>query len=179
LKKLLYMFIGIVLLFILLVGGAIFYAMPDQALDWHFQEVSIIDKVADIIKNRKLEMQLTEQDINNLAKKQLSAHTALPHHIKLIGAQFHLHGTQLEADVNLLWEERVPIAAKLLFQLNWNNPNLEIQHVGTQIKQADIPLEWFQLEPIEIPVGNNLPRLIGIKNVNFDPSSIRISFKLK
>jgi hypothetical protein len=178
-KKLIYTLIGLVVLLLLLVVGAILYAKPDQALNWRFEEVSVVDKAVDMIKNRKLVVQLTEQDINNLVKKHLSTHTVLPHQLELTGAQFHLQGNRLEADVNLLWQSRVPAAATLLFQLNWNSPNLEIQHIGTRIKHADIPLAWFQLDPIQIPVGNNLPKHIGIKDVNFDSAAIRIGLRLK
>jgi hypothetical protein len=180
LKKGLYAVATLAIILILLIWGAVQYMKPDQALDLQYEEVPVTGKMLDILKNRKPEVQLTEQDINNLVKKQLSPQqTVLPNNVTLTGAKFLLHGDQVEADVNLLWNHQVAVAAKLFFQLSWNSPNLEITHTSTQIKQFPVSRAWFHLNPIRIPLTENLPKLIAIKDVIFDPNAIRIQLMLK
>jgi hypothetical protein len=152
---------------------------PDQSLDLNYKEVSVVEKTLDIVKNRKLEVQLTEQDLNNLVKKQLSQHAVMPNNVTITGAQFKLDGNRVEADVNLLWNHNVAAAAKLFFLMEWKNPDLEITHLSTQIKQMQVPQEWFHLNPIRIPMAQNMPKMIGIKDIAFDPDAIRIMLMLK
>lgn len=152
---------------------------PDQVLDLQYEDVSVVGKMLDIIKNRKLEVQLTEQDINNLVKKQLSQHSGLPYHMTITGAQLRLQGDQVEADVNLLWDNEVAVAAKLFFQLSWKKPDLVITHVRTEVKRVNISQDWFHLDPIRIPLSPNLPKLIAIRDVAFDPNAIRIQLMLR
>jgi hypothetical protein len=179
LKKAIYTAVIAALLLGLLVWGIIQVVRPDQALDLHYEEVTVFDKVLDIVKTRKPEVQLTERDVNYLGKQYLSQHSVLPHDMTITGAQFKLHGHVLEADLNLLWRDKVPAAAKLFFQVTWKNPNMEIVHTSTNIKQMQVPKTWIHMEPIRIPLSQFLPGMIGIKDVVFDPDAIRISLRLK
>ena len=159
-------------------AGIIAYVKPAEALDLAYKEVPIGNKIVDIIKNRKLEVELTEQDINDIVKKQLAAHKTLPNDVQIEGAKLTLQGTSLVADVNIRWRDQVPVGAKLNFVLAWNNPNIEIRHVSTQIKGINLPGEWLQLAPMVIPLEQYLPKLIGVKDVIFDEKSVHINLKL-
>jgi hypothetical protein len=180
LRKLIYIIVILAVISFGLYWAAVQAVKPDQSLDLKYKEVSVVEKMLDIVKNRKLEVQLTEQDVNNLVKKQLSQQADMPHNgVTITGAQFKLHGDRVEADVNLLWNNKVAAAAKLIFLMEWKNPDLEITHLSTQIKQMQVPQEWFHLNPIRIPMAQSMPRMIGIKDVAFDPGAIRIMLMLK
>ncbi|MDD9271388.1 hypothetical protein ACFPES_30565 [Paenibacillus sp. GCM10023248] len=150
---------------------------PAEDLDLNYQNISIGSKVADIVKNRKLEVQVTEEDLNNLVKQQLAAHSELPNGIRVEGAKVTLQGANLVADLNVNWQDKVPVGAQLLFTLAWNPPNLIIEHQSTQVKGVRIPREWVQLAPIEIPIEEHLPLLIGVKDVQFQEKSIVVQLK--
>lgn len=178
-KKILRTIIVWLSIVIVAIWGAVWYVRPTQALDLKYDDLSIAVKVADMLKQFKPEVQLTEQDVNNLIKKHLAQQLELPHNLVVKGADFHLQGDQLEADVNVLWDYKVHIGAKLFFQLDWNQPSIEVMHIGTQLKDIQLPLELFEIPPITIPVEDNLPAMISIKEVIFDTQSIRIGLKLK
>jgi hypothetical protein len=179
LRKLFYTIVILAVISFGLFWAAVQAVKPDQSLDLNYKEVSVVEKTLDIVKNRKLEVQLTEQDLNNLVKKQLSQHAVMPNNVTITGAQFKLDGNRVEADVNLLWDNKVAAAAKLFFLMEWKNPDLEITHLSTQIKQMQVPQEWFHLNPIRIPMTQNMPKMIGIKDIAFDPDAIRIMLMLK
>ncbi|NEW08556.1 hypothetical protein GK047_21385 [Paenibacillus sp. SYP-B3998] len=167
----------IVLLIVVLAGG-LWYIKPTEVLDLNYKELEITNKILDIIKNRKLEVVLTEQDVNNMVKKQLAARQTLPNDVRIEGAKISVHGTMLEADVNIRWHDQVPVGAKMWFNLTWNNPNLQIEHVATQIKGFKLPNAWLQLAPFQIPIEQHLPKLIGVKTVVFEDRAIQIDLKL-
>jgi hypothetical protein len=179
LRKLFYTIVILAVISFGLFWAAVQAVKPDQILDLNYKEVSVVEKTLNIVKNRKLEVQLTEQDLNNLVKKQLSQHAVMPHNVTITGAQFKLDGDRVEADVNLLWNHKVAAAAKLFFLMEWKNPDLEITHLSTQIKQMQVPQEWFHLNPIRIPLTQNMPKMIGIRDIAFDPDVIRIMLMLK
>jgi hypothetical protein len=179
LRKLLYTIVILAVISFGLFWAAVQAFKPEQSLDLNYKEVSVVEKTLAIVKNRKLEVQLTEQDLNNLLKKQLSQHAVMPNNVTITGAQFKLHGNRVEADVNLLWNDKVAAAAKLFFLMEWKNPDVEITHLSTQIKQMQVPQDWFHLNPIRIPMNQNIPGMIGIKDIAFDPDMIRIMLMLK
>jgi hypothetical protein len=179
LRKLIFTIVILAVISFGLYWAAVQAVKPDQDLDLKYKEVSVVEKILDMVKNRKLEVQLTEQDLNNLVKKQLSEHADLPNNVTITGAQFKLNGNRVEADVNLLWNHKVAAAAKLFFLMEWKNPDLVITHLSTQIKQMEVPQEWFHLNPLRIQMAQNMPQMIGIKDIAFDPNAIRILLTLR
>lgn len=177
-KKLLIFVCTVLVIFAALAGAAIWYVKPTEALDLNYREVPIGGKIVDMIKNRKFEVLITEAEINDLVKKQLAAHRELPHDIRIEGAALQLRGNELQADVNLLWREQIPVGAKLFFNVEWNSPNIEIVHTSTQIKEASLPSSLLQLPPLRISLEEHLPKLVGVRNVSFEENGIRIGFKL-
>ncbi|GGA09052.1 hypothetical protein GCM10008018_63380 [Paenibacillus marchantiophytorum] len=178
LKKILITAICLLLILLLAVVLLIRHVKPTETLDLSYQEISIGSKIADIIKTRKLDVQLTEQDLNDLVKKQLSAHQQLPHDFQLDGAKLTLNGSHLEADLNLRWRDKVPIAAQMQFALAWNPPNVVIQPVRTSVKGMQLPNEWLHLEPISFSLEEHLPALIGVKNVVFQDKAVVVQLKV-
>ncbi|TXK72115.1 hypothetical protein [Paenibacillus sp. N3.4] len=178
LKKLVVVVIVVVIIFAGALAAIRFYMKPTEALDLNYQEVAISGKIADIILSRKLEVQLTEQDMNNLVKKQLAMHRTLPNDFRIEGTKLILQGSTIEADVNVTWHDQVAIGAKMHFKMSWNAPDMEIQLVDAQVKGMRLPNEWLQIPTIEIPLEEHLPKLIGVRDVLFDEKGIRIQLKL-
>ncbi|WP_144028283.1 hypothetical protein [Paenibacillus ferrarius] len=173
-------FIFMIILLVVIIGAPMFIiwqVKPTEALNLDYKEISIPSKIAEIVKSRKLEVQLTEQDINDLVKKQLAEHQVLPHDFRLEGAKLTLNGSNLEADLNLRWHDKLPISAKMMFTLAYHSPNMSIQHVSTSVKGTKIPSEWLHLDPIVFSIEDHLPLLIGVKNVVFEEKAVVVQLK--
>ena len=123
------------------------YVKPTESLDLNYREISISSKITEMILFRKLDVRLSEDDVNQLLKKQLASRSTLPHDFRLEGAKLNLEGSFVNADVNVRWHERIPIGAHAMFSLAWEPPNLVIQHMNTQIKNWQLPKGWLRLAP--------------------------------
>jgi hypothetical protein len=179
LKKLIVFVIGLLGTFALAGFLVVKYVQPVKPLDLSYANLSMADKVLDMVKSRKFEVLLTEEDLNNLIKKSLSTRTRLPHDVEITGAEVHQKGSELVADVNLLWKERIPVGATLYFSLDWKEPDVLVTHEKTQIRDVTVPAGWLQLPDIRIRLNEALPKMIGIENVTFADDGIHIALKLK
>ncbi|WP_082927506.1 hypothetical protein [Paenibacillus oryzisoli] len=177
LKKVTFTLLLLVVIAVVMLLIIIQYVKPTKLLDLQYKEISISSKIAEMILSRKLDVRLSEEEVNQLLKKQLASHSTLPHDFRMEGAELNLQGSTVEADVNVRWRDRVPIGAHATFTLAWDPPNLVIQHENTQIRNWQLPSAWLQLAPIEIPLQSYLPKLIGIKNVVFEDKTILIQLK--
>ncbi|MDQ0886024.1 uncharacterized protein YpmS [Paenibacillus sp. V4I9] len=177
LKKIVIFAIAVVIILSAALVIAVRHVKPTEALNLDYKEVTISSKIADIVKNRNFEVQLTEQELNDVVKKQLAGHQVLPNDFRIEGAKLTLQGSNLVADVNVRWREKIPIGAQMMFTLAWNPPNLVVQHRNTSIKGMQVPSEWVQLAPIELPIEDHLPKLIGVKNVMFEEKAIIVQLK--
>ncbi|NOV00074.1 hypothetical protein [Paenibacillus planticolens] len=177
LKKLFVFVIAVIVIAAAAAVMIIRHIKPAEDLDLSYQEISIAGKIADIAKNRKLEVQVSEQDLNNLVKKQLAAHRTLPNGVRIEGAKLTLQGSNLVADVNVRWQDIVPVGAQLLFTLAWDPPNVVIRHQNTMIKGLLLPKDWLQLAPIELSIEDHLPLLIGVRDVRFEEKAVLIQLK--
>lgn len=173
-------FISLIVVIVILAAAIVMFIrhiQPTEVLDLNYQEISIASKIADMVKNRKFEVQITEQDLNNLVKKQLSAHQNLPNDVRVEGAKLTLQGSNLVADVNIRWQDKVPVGAQLLFTLAWDPPNVVIQHQSTRVRGIQVPKEWLQFAPIELSIEDHLPLLVGVKGVQFEEKAVLIQLK--
>ncbi|NQX62636.1 hypothetical protein [Paenibacillus qinlingensis] len=177
LKKVTITLLMLVVIAVVMLLIIIQYVKPTKSLDLQYKEIAISNKIAEMILSRKLDVRLSEEEVNHLLKKQLASHSALPHDFRMEGAELNLQGAMVEADVNVRWHDRLPIGAHATFTLAWDPPNLVIQHVSTQIRNWQLPSAWLQLAPIEIPLQSYLPKLIGIKNVVFEDNAILVQLK--
>jgi hypothetical protein len=167
----------LLILGILLLGVAYAYVQPDRMLDLNYSEFSIRDKLTDMLANRRLEVVLSELEVNELLKKILSDRSQLREDWTLTGAQFTLQGSQWTADVNLMYKEKWPVGAKLFFTVNWQDPYLTAVHTATQIKEVSVPMEWFQLQPLQIPLNDYLPKPAGVRNVILQDDTVRLALR--
>lgn len=164
---------------VLLTAGAVWYIQPVKKMDLAYSELPLVNKAASILLNRKPEVVLSEQEVSNLLKKALAQHPAIDPHVTVTGAEFFLQGQRLTANMNLLLYDRLEAGATLFFDLSWQEPYLMMEHTGTEIRQAAIPLKWFQLEPRQIQLNDFLPKPMTVRDVAFEGSSVKISLKLR
>ncbi|NOU96271.1 hypothetical protein GC093_24055 [Paenibacillus sp. LMG 31456] len=181
--KLLRGLIVFVLLIALLVGGLYWYVQPQTALDLTYTDLSVRNKLTEMLASRKLEVELSEPEVNDLLKKALvtrnSNSASNRGEIEITGARFTLHGNELIADVSLLYKKQWRIGAVLQFAVSWQEPYVTAVHTGTRIRQMNLPLEWFQLKPIQVPLNDYMPKVAGIKSITFLEHSLKLSLALK
>jgi hypothetical protein len=167
----------LLILGMLLAGGLHAYVQPDHALDLVSSEISIREKLTDMLSRRRLEIVLSEAEVNGLIKKTLAEHADLRPDWTLTGAEFSLEGSQWVADVNMMYKGLWPVGAKMYFIMSWQEPYLTAVHTRTQIREVSIPLNWFQMQPLQIPLNDYLPKPAGIRGVMFQDHAIRIGLK--
>jgi hypothetical protein len=169
----------IIVLTALLAGGLVWYVQPQQTLDLAYTDLSVKNKLADMLATRKLEVELSESEVNNLLKKAIATQALSHRELEITGAQFALQGNQLIADVNLLYQKQWKVGAVLQFNISWQEPYVTAVHTGTHLRDIDLPLDWFQLKPIQVPLGDYMPKLTGIKGITFLEHGLKLSVGLK
>jgi hypothetical protein len=161
-------------------GAVLWYVQPERQLDLSYTKISVADKILDMVQRRSFEVNVTEADLNNLVKAALAARTELPHNLKLTGVDAKQHGDVLTVDANLLWQDRFAVGATLTYRMSYREPNLLLTRESVRVKQLTIPPGWLQFaSELSIDLYDKLPKLVGIQNVAFDSSGIRIALKLR
>ncbi|WP_028547528.1 hypothetical protein [Paenibacillus sp. UNC451MF] len=177
--KLLRGMVSLAIICALLLGAAYWYVQPAKTLDLNYSELQVRDKVTNMLTSRKLEVELTEPEVNSLLKKALAAHTHPSTNVEITGAQFSLEGSEWVADVNLLYKGQWTFGAKLYFDMSWKEPYLKATHTATRIKEAAVPLEWFHLNPLQIQLNDYVPKPAAIREIAFEDHGLRIGLKLR
>lgn len=179
LKRLLLALLTLVLLLAAIAAGVIVYIKPAEALDLNYKEISIRDKVAQMITKRQFAVELSEDDVANIVKKQLSQRPQFAPDILLTGARVDLAGSRATVVANVRYKQRIPAEIRLAYELEWHAPNLRISLQDAAIKQMTLPRARFNPEPIDINLNELLPDLVAVKDVQFAADSVRIDLKLR
>jgi hypothetical protein len=171
------LFAVIVILLLLAAGGAwwlLSYIAPDEELDLSYQNINIREKATDMIKQLKPELILTEADVNNLIKKNLDPNVS--EHVVVEGALFDLEGDRLIANMNVKYRDRVPMAIRAEYRLEWQDPNLALRPQSLSIKGIDLPLDMLEtiIVDLDLPTGD----LVKVKEVRFEGNTVRVEFNL-
>ncbi|WP_410772262.1 hypothetical protein [Fontibacillus sp. BL9] len=166
------------LMLVLLIAAIVLYIRPAKSLDLHYAAVSWEDKLRGMAETRRPELTLTEQELNNLSKKELKQYIdehELP--VQITGADFQLNGDRLTADLNASWGALdVGVKADYLMEYALGRLLLVPEKLG--IRGMTLPPERFGLEPIEIDLGNYLPDVVKVKEMSFPGKTIKVEFKL-
>ncbi|GAA4855189.1 hypothetical protein GCM10023310_37650 [Paenibacillus vulneris] len=177
--KLLRGILSIAIVCALLLGAAYWYVQPARTLDLNYSELEVRNKVANMLTSRKLEVDLTEPEVNSLLKKALAAHPQVGSDLEMTGAEFSLEGNRWVADVNLLYKGQWTFGAKLYFTMSWKEPNMIATHTATQIKEVSIPGTWFQLNPLQIQLNDYVPKPAAVREIAFEEHGVRVGLKLR
>lgn len=178
LRKTLYTAAALLLAIVLAVGAAVWYAKPTEALDLAYEPVSIAQKALDMVKARKLEVRLSERDLNDLLKKQLAEHAQLRPNVTIEGARFEQHGNRITAYVNLKAYGGVAVGAAVDFTLAWRAPELIVSPTAVRVRGLPVPSALLPLEPIVLRTDESLPPLVAIKDVRFEENGITVAFQV-
>ncbi|MDF2671384.1 MAG: hypothetical protein K0R67_3690 [Paenibacillus sp.] len=169
--------LGVLVMVVLLFTGYVLWSIrPKETLDMSYDKIAISQKIMDMAVRRSLELRLTEEDLNNLMKRELSEMT-LPSHVQIEGARLEQRGQMMTAHVQLRLYNLVRAEASLDFLMKWNSPNLQIEHVKTEVGRWNLPLSRYQVDPVVISLDKELPALVAIKDVVFEADQIMVSFK--
>jgi hypothetical protein len=178
LGKVLKRLFAVLIILLLLVAGGVWwllsYIAPDEKLDLSYQNIDIRQKATDMIKGLKPELVLTEDDINNLIKKNLDP--AINDQVVVDGASFDLDGDLLIANMNVTYRERIPLAVTAEYRLEWQNPNLALRPQSLSIKGVDLPLNMLEtiVVDLDLPTGD----LVKVNEVRFEGETVRVVFQL-
>ncbi|TNJ66517.1 hypothetical protein FE784_09630 [Paenibacillus hemerocallicola] len=174
------MYVLAVLLLLLGAAGyaAIRYAKPTETLNLDYGQVSVLQKLLEMVKIRKPDVHISERELNDILKKQLADRAQLTPNVVIEGARFEQHADRLAAYVNLKTAGGVRIGATLDFALAWDAPELIVRHTGTRIRSWNVPASWLQLDPMVVKIDDGLPPLIAVRDIRFEEDGITVSLKL-
>ncbi|MCC2685178.1 MAG: hypothetical protein K0R75_2077 [Paenibacillaceae bacterium] len=160
-------------------AAAFRYIAPTDTHDLSYSEISIAPKIVDMVKNRQFAATLTEADVNSLLKQALARHPQLNDEVTVTGADFHLDGSRLTADLNLLYHGNIPIGATCYFQLSAAGSVLTATYDGATVKAIAIPPAWVTVPPLEIDLNEYMPSLVGIDRIDFAGTGVTLHFALR
>lgn len=176
-KALKRLFLMLVILLVLAAGAAwwlLSYIAPDDKLDLSYQNIDVRQKATDMVKQLKPELVLTEADVNNLIKKNLDPR--VNEHVVVDGAKFDLEGDRLIANMNITYRDRVPMAVRAEYRLEWQDPSLALRPQSLTMKGIDLPLDMLEtiVVDLDLPTGD----LIQVEEVRFQGETVIVLFKL-
>jgi hypothetical protein len=178
-KKFLVLVVLLVSLVYIGKAAALHYIAPTDTRDLSYSEISIAPKIVDMVRQRQFAATLTEADVNSLLKQALARNPQLNAEVTVTGADFHLEGTQLTADLNLLYQGNTPIGATCYFQLSSTGSVLTATYDGATVKAIAIPPYWASIPPIEVDLNEHMPSLVGIDRIEFAGSAVTLHFALR
>lgn len=176
LKKLLFALITLVVL--IAVGSVILYQLikPAEHLDLAYEPVNLESKAVDMFKRLSTELVLSEADVNNLAKESIAGNPMYSPDVLITGARFRLLADdRLAADVNLKIKDRIPVGLTIVYRLKWESPNLSAEVQEASIRGVKLPNKGF--ENVVIPLGDELPKVVKIKDVTSDADGLKVAFR--
>ncbi|MCZ8519219.1 MULTISPECIES: hypothetical protein [Paenibacillus] len=168
---------GVLLVFV--AALLLWFVRPQQPLDLTYSELPLKEKAADMIRSRKLEVVLTEGEVNDLLKKAVAARPQVSPNVRMTGAAFHLEGAALSADVRLLYRDRWEAEGRLYFDLVWQDPYLTAVHTGTEIRGFRLPAGMWELDPLQAELNSYLPQAASIRDLHFEEKGVRVGFRLR
>ncbi len=174
-KKLLIGLFVLVFLAVIAGVGAIYYVKPDKTLDLSYHEVPLKDRAINMARRMSLELILTDDDLQNLAKKSIVENPEVERDIVVTGAEFTLEGDRLIADLNVLWKDWVPANLQITYRLRWQDPNVIADVLEARMK--DVPLPKAMLASRVIPIASELPKPLKIENVKFERGEVAVMFR--
>ncbi len=169
-----FLIIGLVL--VLLAGlAAWYYLRPAEQLDLHYETISVMDKLTETIKNRKLELSFNESEMNHIIKKNLEPH--VNDHIHIKGAHFTLLDKKIKALLHIRYYDLADAEITVEYAVKWQDPVLVLTPTSLSAKALPLPLDW--VKEIEAPIPLPAEDLIEIKAIQLTPQQMTFQFGLR
>ncbi|MCD9020530.1 hypothetical protein [Cohnella silvisoli] len=166
-----------VLVFIAIIAGvgSLYYIKPDHDLNLAYEKVPLKDRAIDMVRRVSPELILTGEDLNNLSKKSVADNPRVEKDVEVTGASFTLEGELLHADLNIIWKNRVSAGLQMTYRLHWVSPNVIATVEKAKMKGIDLPKSMFSDRII--PIGQELPKFLRIKNLVWGDGKVRVLFE--
>ncbi|MFB9328515.1 hypothetical protein ACFFSY_21490 [Paenibacillus aurantiacus] len=154
-RKLRLALLAIILILAAAAVAAYVYTGPREELDLSYQPVPLMERAVQMLRRQSLELVLTEDDLNNLARRTLSREPNIRPHVRVTGASFELEGDRMIADVNVKLFGFWPVGFQAVYTFRWESPYL----IGTPIEMraGRFPLPKERIGELSIPIGEELP----------------------
>jgi len=174
-RKLFISLFVLVIIVVIALVGALYYVKPDQSLDLAYQKVPLKDRAIDMVRRMSPEMILTSEDLNNLAKKSIADNPQVEKDVVVTGADFDLQGELLIADLNIIWKDQVSAAIQVTYRLHWEHPNVVATVEKAKMKGIKLPNSMFSDRII--PIADDLPKLLKIKDLQWMDGEVKVVFQ--
>lgn len=173
------LFIGLILLvLVVLITSVVLYIRPTEQHNLSYAKISWQDKLQGMVETRRAEIILTEQEVNQLAKKELVEYMAvhtLP--VEVTGADFRLYGNQITSELNVT-RGFLDASITANFRLNYSSGQLELYPESVAVKGISLSPETVGLELVTIDLQEYLPDVVKVQEIEFLGKSIRLKFSL-
>ncbi|ASS67160.1 MULTISPECIES: hypothetical protein [unclassified Paenibacillus] len=177
-RKIIGGFIVSLLVVALLAGGAaIWYVRPAEKLTLDHSPLDFRSKAAEMIQSGKAEVFLSQEDITNLVRAQLAENPQVRPELRIEGVRIQLDGERMAADISAKYKSLLTVGAKASYKLEWRSPDLILTPQSLSIRSLELP--ETMLDEIVIPVGSQLPPLVGIRSVTFRDHGAAVGLKLQ
>lgn len=167
-----------IMLIIVVVGAGIWYVTPTKNLDLKYHSIDIKGKMMSMLETRQPQMILNKDEVAQMSKKNLVKY--LSTHdvgVEITGANFQMNGEIMTADINGKFGV-LPFGATLQFHMTSSGSQLILEHQSTKIRNLDVPVSIFKLEPIEISLKDYMPDIVTVKDVDFLEDGMKLTFKI-
>ncbi|MCE5171945.1 hypothetical protein LQV63_21935 [Paenibacillus profundus] len=175
----------LLILFIIIVIAAYFYIRPGEPIGWPPKvEVTLMERLEQMVHNRSLRLQLKEDEINALGAEFME--TTEPYRTykqqwNITGMRMRLDNDAMNIDVQAEAFAGVQAGVRVSYKLEWNESTQTIRAIpeGTHVKALTVPQSWLKLKPLEFPLASQLPAWVKIKHVEFTADGWWLTLGLK
>ncbi|MUT65985.1 hypothetical protein [Paenibacillus sp. NEAU-GSW1] len=165
---------------IVLIAGGLWlksYVAPRESLDLRYEPVDIQAKALSMVKRLSPELVLTEADVNNLMKMNLSEIAeGLPAGVTLDGARFELEGDRLLAHLNITYRDRLPVGLLGTYKLSWQPPNVVLEPVSLTVRGHGLSTGLLERKIVPLEFSQNI---ISVGDVRFEADTVVVKMKLR
>ncbi|WP_223067775.1 hypothetical protein [Paenibacillus caui] len=168
------------LVIVIALAGILYYMKPTKSLNLDYTDVNWKDKLESILETRRPVITLNEEEINNLAKKRIVEHAAesgseLEFNIE--GADFHINGNQLSADVIAGWGY-LRGEATVIYSMAFSEGMLKLTPESVQVRNKTMSPSMFGLKTIEAKPGRYLPSVIKVSDIDFGANEMKVTLSV-
>jgi len=170
---------GVLLLAVIAAAAVLlWYIRPAETLDLSYRDISIVEKVTEMVRKRELVVELDDDELSNLVKRAIAEKPQLTEDVRITGVRVETENGLLALHVNAVAKGFVKAGATIYAKLEWREPNLLLTLDRGAVKKLEIPGKYFSQQNFIVPLYDKLPALVGIKDIRLEDGKLRIMLKL-
>lgn len=162
----------------LLAAAAVWYIRPERTLDMNYSKIAWKDKLAEMIETRKPQLELSEKEINDLAKQKLAQAletSELP--ITITGMQLQLAGNLVTVHIHAEWGA-MKFGAAIQYVMEYSAGRIVLSPEAVKVREVSLSPTLFRLEQVEIDPAPYVPDPVAIEDMVFHDRHITIKLTL-